>query len=90
MSYMTLSSQENHYFRKEFVDDTFSLLCSYFRAHATTLFLKNIGERMHGPSPTSNLLGLSPSPLGLRLWFPVRQRVLARVSIVWRCFCIPV
>jgi len=59
---MTLSSQENHYFRKEFVDDTFSLLCSYFRAHATTLFLKNIGERMHGPSLTSNFFGTVPQP----------------------------
>src|SRR6218665_630933 len=62
--YITLSSQENHNSRKEFLDDTFFLLCSYFRAHPTTLLLKNIGEgRMHGSSPTSNFWGdRPPSP----------------------------
>src|SRR6218665_1757940 len=46
------------------------LLCSYFRAHPTTLLLKILRERMHGPSPTSHFCG-GPSPqssLGLRLW----------------------
>src|SRR6218665_2445125 len=40
------------------------LLCSYFRAHQTTLyFSKYWGGRMHGPSPTSNFLGdRSPQP----------------------------
>src|SRR6218665_2308802 len=41
MSYMTISSQENHHFS----------LCSYFHAHPTTLLLKILGEPMHGPSP---------------------------------------
>src|SRR6218665_2582982 len=41
MSYMTLSSQEKH----------LCLLCSYFTAHSTTLLLRILGGRMHGPSP---------------------------------------
>ena len=60
MSYMTLSSQEKHYFRKEFLDDTYFLLCSCFRAHPTTLLLKILGGPMHGPSPTSNFGGTVP------------------------------
>src|SRR6218665_3172933 len=42
---------------------TFFLLCSYFRAHPTTL-LQNIGGggRMHGPSPTSIFGGRPSSP----------------------------
>src|SRR6218665_2793155 len=48
---------ENNYF----LDDTFFLLCSYFRAHPTTLLLKILGGgRMHGPSPTSIFGGPSP------------------------------
>ena len=42
MSYMTISSQENHHFS----------LCSYFHAHPTTLLLKILGGPIHGPSPT--------------------------------------
>ena len=49
-SYITLSSQEKPFF----------LLFSYFRAHPTTLLLKILGGRMHGPSPTSNFGGPSP------------------------------
>src|SRR6218665_637778 len=41
MSYMTISSQENHHFS----------LCSYFHAHPTTLLLKILGGPIHGPSP---------------------------------------
>src|SRR6218665_2206968 len=41
MSYMTISSQENHHFS----------LCSYFHAHPTTLLIKILGGPMHGPSP---------------------------------------
>src|SRR6218665_2023991 len=53
MSYMTISSQENHHFS----------LCSYFHAHPTTLLLKILGGPMHGPSPTSNFWGdRPPSP----------------------------
>src|SRR6218665_2967096 len=57
MSYMTLSSNEKH----------LSLLCSYFRAHPTTLglLLKILGGRMNGPSPTSNFgRTVPPVPLG--------------------------
>src|SRR6218665_2678731 len=59
-SYMTLSSQEKHLF----------LLFSYFRAHPTTLLLKILGGRMHGPFPPPQTLGgtVLPVPLGFRLW----------------------
>ena len=46
--------------------NTFLLLYSYFHTHPTTLLLKILGGPMHGPSPTSNLGGPSPVPLGLR------------------------
>src|SRR6218665_821296 len=53
MSYMTISSQENHHFS----------LCSYFHAHPTTLLLKILGGPMHGSSPHLKFLGgPSPSP----------------------------
>jgi len=40
---------------------TLFLLCSYFRAHPTTLAYICEG-RMHGPSPTSNFWGTAPNP----------------------------
>jgi len=40
------------------------LFSSYFRTHTTTLLLKILGGRMHGPSP-SQIWGAVPS--GLRL-----------------------
>src|SRR6218665_1503692 len=45
-------------------------LCSSFRARSTTLLLKILGGRMHGPSPHLKFVwGASPqSPLGLRPW----------------------
>src|SRR6218665_3021760 len=49
-SYMTISSQEKHPF----------LLFSYFRTHPTTLLLKILGGRMHGPSPHLKLWGGPP------------------------------
>jgi len=63
----------NHCFRKEFLYDTF-LLCSYFRARPTTLLLKILGGRMHGPSPTSNFVG--DRPLGLRPCPPLELNIL--------------
>src|SRR6218665_1695574 len=51
MSYMTISSQENHHYS----------LCSYFHTHPTTLLLKILGGPMHGPSPPPQILG-GPSP----------------------------
>src|SRR6218665_4000326 len=47
---------------------TLLLLCPYFRTHSTTLLLKILGRRMHGPSPTSNFFGgtVPQSLLGLR------------------------
>src|SRR6218665_1646677 len=44
------------------------LLCSYFCAHPTTLLLKILGGRMHGPSPHLKFGGgpSSQSTLGLR------------------------
>src|SRR6218665_1608136 len=50
MSYMTISSQENHHFS----------LCSYFHAHPTTLHLKRLGGPMHGPSPHLKFWGDRP------------------------------
>src|SRR6218665_889501 len=50
MSYMTISSQENHYFS----------LCSYLHAHPTTLLLKILGGQCMGRPPTSNFLGDRP------------------------------
>src|SRR6218665_1755047 len=45
---------------KDSLTTPFFFLFSYFRAHPTTLLLKILGGRMHGPSPTSNLGGPSP------------------------------
>src|SRR6218665_2100505 len=51
MSYMTISSQENHHF----------LLCSYFHAHPTTLLLKILGgTNAWAVPPTSNFGGDRP------------------------------
>src|SRR6218665_828965 len=50
------------------------LLFSYFRAYLTTLLLKILGGRMHGPSPTSNFGGtVPPVPLPSQHWnfFPI-------------------
>src|SRR6218665_2325976 len=58
MSYMTISSQENHNFS----------LCSFFHAHPTTLLLKILGRTNAWAVPPPQILGgPSPqSPLGLR------------------------
>src|SRR6218665_1012811 len=42
------------------------LLCSYFRAHPTTLLLKTLGGRMHGPPPQIFGGTFPPVFLGLR------------------------
>src|SRR6218665_3287036 len=69
--------KKSHYFRTEFLYDTFFLLCSYFRAHLTILLLKILGGRMHGQSPTSNFGGtVPPVPLGLRPCPPVASITL--------------
>jgi len=63
MSYVTFSSQEKPLFQKRIPWwHLFILLCSYFRAHSTTLLLKILGERMHGPTPPQIFWGPSPSP----------------------------
>src|SRR6218665_2885973 len=48
------------------------LLCSYFRAHPTTLLLKILG---HGPSPPQIFFGDRPPryALGLRPWSSMSQ-----------------
>src|SRR6218665_388191 len=57
MSYMTISSQENHHFS----------LCSYFHAHPTTLLLKILGGTNAWAVPHLKFWGPSPPvPLGLR------------------------
>ena len=64
MSYITLIwpflHKKKHYFRKEFLDDTYFLLCSSFRARPATLLLKILGGQCMGRSPTSNFGGPSP------------------------------
>ena len=71
-SYMTLSSQEKHLF----------WLCSYFRAHPTTLLLKILGGLMHGPSPYLKLWGDRPPspPRSLPLHVAVHLHVCLRSS----------
>src|SRR6218665_1532371 len=80
MSYTTLSSPENHYFRKEFLDNTiFFTLFVLSRASDNTTSL-NIGRPMHGPSPHLKFWGdRPPSPLGLR-----------PCACVWVCLCVRV
>src|SRR6218665_1538070 len=65
--------QKSLYFKK-FLDDTFFYSCSsYFRVHPTTLLLKILGGRMHGPSPHLKFLGdRPPVPLSFR---PCQQNV---------------
>src|SRR6218665_1916495 len=86
MSYMTLSSHKNPLFQKEFLDDTFFTL--FIFSHASDNTTQNIGERMHGPSPTSNFgWGTVPSvPLGVRPWsgsysFGARQEKQIRETV---------
>src|SRR6218665_2724005 len=69
MSYMTLLTlffaRKATISEKEFLYDTFFLLCSYFRAHPTTLLLEILGgtNAMHGLSPHLKLWGdCLPSP----------------------------
>src|SRR6218665_3302865 len=75
MSYMTISSQENHNFS----------LCSCFHAHPTTLLLKILGGGpMHGRPPPPQILGgtVPPSPpLGLR---PCLHPPMSRPRLRWR------
>src|SRR6218665_2338856 len=57
------------------------LLCSHFRAHPTTLLLKILGGRMHGPSPHLTFLGTVPPvpPRSLPLLLPTSQlRAISR------------
>ena len=61
MWYMTLSSQEKPLIRKIIPLWHTFLLCSYFRAHPTTLLLKILGgDGRMGHTPTSNFGGPSP------------------------------
>src|SRR6218665_1087821 len=73
MSYTCMTSirpvplKKNHYFPKEILYITLFLLCSCFRLHPTTLLLKILGGRMHGPSTLLKFGGSVPhSLLGLR------------------------
>src|SRR6218665_3800020 len=66
VSFTMYYSQEQPLFQKRIPLSHLFLLCSYFRAHPTTLLLKILGGRMHGPSPNSNLGAVPPVPLGLR------------------------
>jgi len=75
--------KKNHYFTKEFLDDTLCfLLCSYFRAHPTTLLLKILGGRMHEASPHLKCFwgNVPPVPLGLS----VSLLKTARIRKSWK------
>src|SRR6218665_2961690 len=43
--------KKNHYFRKKSLTTPSFLLCSYFRAHPTTLLLKILGDGCMGRPP---------------------------------------
>ena len=59
MTHMTLSSEEKPLFQKRIpLWHLFYSVRTF--AHTTTLLLKILGGRMHGPSPTSNFGGPSP------------------------------
>src|SRR6218665_1983115 len=67
MSYMTLSSQEKPLFQK--IIPSRHLLCNSVRAFASipqTLLLKIFWERMHGPSPPTQILGDRPPKFSAR------------------------
>jgi len=95
MSYTTLSSPENHYFRKEFLDNTiFFTLFVLSRASDNTTSL-NIGRPMHGPSPHLKFWGDRPPqpprspPLCVRVGLFVRVCLCAYVFVRLRvCVCV--
>src|SRR6218665_793109 len=70
MSYMTISSQENHHFS----------LCSYFHTHPTTLLLKILGGQCMGRPPTSNFGGTVP------LFPPRSPPLVSKLLGYNRCF----
>src|SRR6218665_3328968 len=74
MTHMTLSSEEKPLFQKEFLYDTFFTLFVLSHIRRTTLLLKILGGRMHGPSPTSNFGGPSPK-------FPHRSPSLLLMTV---------
>src|SRR6218665_2239742 len=62
MSYMTLSSQEKPLFQKRIPLSRLFLLCSYFRAHLTTLILKILGDGWAVLPPQIFVGNRPPSP----------------------------
>src|SRR6218665_488789 len=69
MSYMTISSQENHHFS----------LCSYFHAHPTTLLLKILGGTNAWAVPPPQILGGTVPPVPPRSP-PLRTRYYYSMS----------
>src|SRR6218665_3569135 len=65
MTYMALSSRETPlYLRKNYLMAPFSYSVRTFRVHPTTLLLKILGRRMHGPFPYLKFCGtVPPEPL---------------------------
>jgi len=80
----TISSQEKHLFpfsrQKFLMTFTFFYSVHYFRAHPTTLLLKILGGRMHGPSPHLKLWGDRPP-------VPPRFRPLLQCSLSCMYLC---
>src|SRR6218665_1352820 len=75
MSYTTLSSPKNHYFRKEFLHKTIFFLCSYTSARIRQhYFSKYWGDKCMGRPPPQIFWGtVPPVPLGLRHWIPAEK-----------------
>ena len=49
--------KKSHYFRKEFLDDSFFKTLFVLSRASDNTTSQNMGGRMHGPSPTSNFFG---------------------------------
>src|SRR6218665_3285659 len=90
MSFITLPHKKNHYFRKEFLYDTFlKTLFVLSRASDKHYFSKYWGTDAWAVPHLKFFWGPSPQfpPRSPPLyWLPVRQRMHYRLStIVWRC-----
>jgi len=64
-NFLQTSAVGPHFLNSTFWNTRHLFNWAYFSAHPTTLLLKILGGRMHGPSPTSNFGGtVPPVPLG--------------------------
>ena len=84
--------KKNHYFRKEFLDDTFFYSVRTFaRIRQHCRLLKILGGPMHGPSPPPQILGGGPSPpfpLGLRPCIRAPKCLVKAILFLWSTVCL--